>query len=345
MKYAVELAINQANAGTTFGSLPFKLKFTTADDQGSATQSPTAAQQLITNSSVDAVVGPAFSGATEAAEPSFHAADLATVTPSATLPLLAQKGWTNFFRIVVDDNGQGPADAEYVAKVLKAKSVYTVDDASVYGAGVVSVFDKELSSLQVKYTHQTADATTQCMAGTGDVTEYGALATEIKANGAPVLFYGGYYCDFALFAKALRTAGYTGQLYSDDGSLDPHYVSQATAAVANKTLLSCACADLTKGSQVTAFASQFKKLAGFAVGTYSAEAYDATNTIIKVMKGIGANVTRSKVVSGLRTVTYVGLTKTIHFQSNGDITGSAVYLYQVKNGAIASVGLISQLIG
>ena len=196
----------------------------------------------------------------------------------------------------------------------------------------------------MKYTHQTADGTTQCMAGTGDVTEYGALATEVKSNGAPVLFYGGYYCDFALFAKALRTAGYRGQFISDDGSLDPHYISQATAAVANKTLLSCACADLTKGAAAT-FASQFKKLAGFAEGTYSAEAFDATNTIIKVMKGIGANVTRSKIVSGLHTVTYVGLTKTIHFEANGDISGSAVYLYQVKNGAIASVGLISKLIG
>ena len=108
------------------------MKFTTADDQGSATQSPTAAQQLINDSSVVAVVGPAFSGATEAAEPSIHAANLATVTPSATLPLLAQKGWTNFFRVVVDDNAQGPADAEYVAKVLKAKTVYTVDDATAY---------------------------------------------------------------------------------------------------------------------------------------------------------------------------------------------------------------------
>ena len=69
MKFAVQLAINQANAGTTFGHLPFKLAFLAADDQGSATQSPTAAQQVIGNSSVMALVGPAFSGATKAAEP------------------------------------------------------------------------------------------------------------------------------------------------------------------------------------------------------------------------------------------------------------------------------------
>ena len=91
MEYSVELAINQANAGT-FGKLPFTLKFKPADDQGSATVSPTTAQELVSNSQVMAVVGPAFSGATEAAEPTFSAANLATVSPSATAPDPGPKG-------------------------------------------------------------------------------------------------------------------------------------------------------------------------------------------------------------------------------------------------------------
>ncbi len=46
-KFAVQLAINQANAGTTFGHLPFKLAFLPEDDQGSPTQAPTAAQAVL----------------------------------------------------------------------------------------------------------------------------------------------------------------------------------------------------------------------------------------------------------------------------------------------------------
>ena len=60
--------------------------------------------------------------------------------------------------------------------------------------------------------------------------------------------------------------GYTGQLMSDDGSIDPHYVTQAGATVANGTLLSCACQDITQDPAATSFACRFKKLAGFAVG-------------------------------------------------------------------------------
>jgi branched-chain amino acid transport system substrate-binding protein len=67
MSYAVKLAVQQANAGTTFGKLPFKLAFTQQDDQGSATIAPTAAQKILGTSNLIAVVGPAYSGATAAA--------------------------------------------------------------------------------------------------------------------------------------------------------------------------------------------------------------------------------------------------------------------------------------
>jgi branched-chain amino acid transport system substrate-binding protein len=157
------------------------------------------------------------------------------------------------------------------------------------------------------------------------------------------VFYAGYYCDFALLAKQLRAANYNGQLMSDDGSLDPHYVSEAGPAVANGTVISCACADLPKAPTTLTFINGFKKLAGFAVGTYSAEAYDATNTIIDVMKGLGTKITRGAIVKGLHKVDYVGITKTVKFKSNGDISGTAVYVYKVRKGTIIQLGLVSKL--
>lgn len=344
MKYAVELAIRWANEGKTFGKLPFKLQYAEQDDQGSATVSPTSAEALVTNSSVVAVVGPAFSGATKAAEPIFSAADLATVSPSATNPLLTTEGWKNFFRVVADDNAQGPYDADYIAKALKLKSVYTVDDASAYGSGLVGALDLRLQHDGVHVTHQTAPGTTQCQAGTGNVQEYGALASQVVSSKAPLLYYGGYYCDFALFAKALRAAGYKGQLMSDDGSLDPHYISEATKGVADDTLVTCACAALTNTPVDNAFATAFKQLAGFPSGTYTPEAFDATNAIIDVMKTIGAHVTRAAIVDGLRKVTYVGITKTVTFRPNGNIAGKTIYVYRVENGKIVELGSTLSLI-
>lgn len=348
MEFAVQLAVNQANSGTSqFGKLPFTLKFTKQDDMGTADGAPTAAQTLIGDSSVVGVVGPAFSGATKAAEPFFSQANLATVSPSATAPALATSGWKNFFRVVADDNAQGPADAKYLAKSVKATNVYVVDDASSYATGLASAFKGAASSNGLTIESETAPGTTQCQAGNGNVQQYSALASKIKGSPATAVFYAGYYCDFALLAKSLRGAGYTGTLMSDDGSLDPHYVAQAGPTVSNGSLISCACSTLGTSTAATSFSTAFKALAGFAVGTYSAESYDATNTIITVMKQLASSnqpITRSSIVSGLASVDYTGLTKTVQFQPNGNISGTAVYINKVESGSITQLGLVSTLV-
>lgn len=344
-KYAVQAAIQDANSGKTFGTLPFKLKFLPEDDQGSGTQAPTAAQAAISDSSVMGVVGPAFSGASKAADPLYNQAGLATVTPSATDPSLANNGWSTFFRIVADDNVQGPGDAEYLAKKVGAKSVYSIDDASAYAQGLVAAFDSKAQALGMTVTHETAPGTTQCQAGTGNVQQYGALAIKVMSSGAGAVFYAGYYCDFALLAKSLRSAGYKGQFMSDDGSESNTFISQAGQSVGDGTLASCACSDVSKNPVAASFVQQFKTLAGFPVGIYSGESYDATNAIIAAMKTLGSHVTRSGVVSALRNLDYKGLTKTVKFLPNGNIAGTAVYIYQAQGANFVQLGPVSQLVG
>jgi branched-chain amino acid transport system substrate-binding protein len=346
MSNAVKLAIQQANAGKTFGKLPFTLTFAQQDDQGLPNIAPSATQKILGISNLIGVIGPAFSGATKASEPFYSQANVATISPSATEPDLATSGWKNFFRVVADDNAQGPADAQYLGKVAKVSSVYSVNDASAYGAGLEKAFDGATSANGLKLAgHQTAPGTTQCQAGNGNVQQYNTLATKIKASGAASVLYAGYYCDFALLAKQLRAAGYNGLLVSDDGSNDPHYISQAGASVANGTVLSCACQETIKSAGFSSFATAFKQVAGFPSGTYSAEAYDATNAMISAMKSEGANPTKAGLIAALHKpgFSYKGISKTVSFTSDGNYNGSAVYMYKVAGGKIGELGLISKL--
>jgi branched-chain amino acid transport system substrate-binding protein len=344
----VQLAINQANAGTTFGKLPFKLAFQKEDDQGTPTAAPAAVAKVLQISNLIAVVGPAFSGATRASEPTYAQAGVATVSPSATAPDLATSGWNNFFRVVADDNSQGPADAQYLSKGLNVKSVYVVDDASAYAAGLAKAFVGAApgDGLTVK-KHDTAPGTTQCQAGSGNVQQYGPEAQKIVSSGADAVFYAGYYCDFALLSKSLHTAGFKGKLMSDDGSKDSNYIKQAGKAVAEGTYVSCACQDTISSSAFASFASGYKQLTQQDPGTYSAEAYDATNAIISVMKAKGAGVTKADIISGLHAsgFSYAGITKTVTFQQNGNVAGNAVYMYVVKGGTINQLGAVGKLVG
>ncbi len=344
---AVQVAIAFANEGKTFGKLPFKLAYKQADDQGSGTLSPAAAQELITDSNVVAVVGPAFSGATAAAEPLFSAAHMATVSPSATRPSLATSGWHNFFRVVADDNQQGPSDGDFIVKALKAKSVYVLNDGSAYGAGLAGVVATRAKGDGASVTTDTVLGTTQCSEGTGDVSEYPPEASKIVSTNPSVVFYGGYYCGFAHMVDALRTAGYKGDVMSGDGSEDPHFVIDAGASSADNAYLSTAGATLGTTKLDKEFGSAFKAKAGFAVGEYSPESFDSTNVIIDTMLTLykaGKPITRSNIVTELHKISYVGITKTVKFKTNGNIYGATIFIYQVKSGKIAEIGTTKTLI-
>ena len=343
MVYAVQLAINNWNH--TAG-IKFKLAIYKADDKGDPGVAPAIAVAVAANSAIKAVVGPAFSGATESSQlAAYSHAHMPLVSPSATAIALTTPTYNsahNFFRVVAGDGTQGTADATYVVSKLKQTHIYVLNDASSYGAGLAGVFASVAGKLHAKIKSQTVDGTTGCGAGTGSSTEYPPLAATIRNSGDKFVFYGGYYCDFGLLTSALHAAHYTGQIMSGDGSVDPHYIVDTTPhSAANGAYLSCACTTLGTTAADKAFTKGFTKLAGFVPGTYSAEAFDATNVVIYVIKGLH-KVTRQNIINALRakTFSYKGLTKTVRFQADGDAGGSAVFGYRVLSSKIKEFGAI-----
>jgi len=341
MVNGVTLAVDQANAK---GDLPFKLEVTKADDQGSGDGSPPAARKLIGNDNVVAVVGPAFSGASAAAGDLYGKANLLAVTPSATLPDLTDQGFPTFYRAVADDNAQGPPDAKYLINTVKAKSIYLVDDTTDYGVGLSKAFKDEVGKLGAKLAGEdSAPQTSTCIPGaTGSTSQYSGIASKVKGSGADSLFYAGYYCDFALLAKALRNAGFQGQLMSGDGSEDQKYVDGAGAANAEGTLLSCQCSDIASNPDGKQFVSDYKAKFGVDPGAYSAEAFDVTNAVIDVMKGLDT-IDRGSLVDAFGSVDYQGLTKEIKFGSDHNLEVQTAFLYKVKSGKIEYVGDLTDL--
>jgi branched-chain amino acid transport system substrate-binding protein len=330
--WGVKLAIQQANAK---GDLPFTLAFKDTDSQGDPAKGPSSAQQLIGDSSIMGVVGPTFSGETKSSEPLFSQAGLASVSPSATNSTLTSLGFTTFFRVVPPDSAQGTAAADYMAKALKAKKVYVLDDKSDYGVGLAGNIKTELAKDGV------AVVSDSVASGTND---YSAVATKIANSGAQAMYYAGYYADAAPLAKSLKQTSYAGKTLSGDGSNNPKFIQLAGAA-SEGWQFTCPClsAAAATDSLTKTFVSDYTALAKQPPGTYSPEAYDTTNTYIAVMKAIGKDVTRSAVVSGLKTVDYKGLTKDIKFQPNGEVTSVSIFVYGVKNGALTLVGTVDKL--
>ena len=83
----------------------------------SPVDSPSRRPSSIIASNAVAVIGPAGSQEVEAVGPLFAKAGLAAISGSATLPALTTDGKNpTFFRVVPDDDIQGPQDANYIIK-------------------------------------------------------------------------------------------------------------------------------------------------------------------------------------------------------------------------------------
>jgi branched-chain amino acid transport system substrate-binding protein len=326
---AVALAIEQANQS---GNLGFKLVEVKSDDVGDPAKAPSAATQLQQDSAVVGVIGPSFSGATNAVAASYDAAHLVLISPSATNPSLTSKGYKSFHRIVPPDSLEGKEAGDWLA--TKSKNVFVVDDLSDYGKGAADAVQQELQAKGVKTTRQGVDAKT---------TDYSVIAQKVKSSGATALFYGGYDTQAAQFAKALKSAGFTGITMTGNGGKSSKFTEGAGPA-GNGWYFSCGCLDATVAEQAKSFNDAYQAKFNTPPSTYSPEAYDATNALIQAIKNAGQSgaVTRQSVWDAVNNLTYTGITTTIKFQPNGEVEQQVINLYLQKDGKIGLLGDITK---
>jgi len=326
----VEVALDQAAAAK---NLCFTLSLVQGDDQCAPATAPAAASSIIQDSAVLGLIGPSCSGATTATAPSYAQAGIAIISPSATAQTLTSSGFTTFHRIVPTDGLEGKATADYLA--AKYKKVYVVDDSSTYGQGVAQVVAAELKTKGVAVD-------TQSIADT--VTDLSTLATTINGSGDTAMYYGGYYAQAGLLAKALNAVGYKGYEISGNGAKDPGFIQSAGATAAEGYYFACGCLDATTAPAAAAFNKAYQAKFGTPPSTYSPEAFDATNAMISAISAAqkAGGATRASVETAVNALDYKGITTEVKFQSNGEVAQATINLYQVKSGAIVLLGDITK---
>ena len=328
-----ELAVAEANKDTSLG---FKVKLLKADDGGEPAKAPAAAAQVLQDNTVMGVVGPSFSGASQAVGKQYGDAGLAIVNPSASNGELQDQGFKTWHRIMPNDFAEGPAAADWLAK--KAKKVIVVSDKSAYGDGVANAVAKELKAKGVNVVTQAADQTS--------TKDYAPIAQTVKQSGAQAMFYAGYDAQGAQFAKALVAVGYKGIAMAGNGVKSSVFTDGAKKD-GEGWYMSCGCQDATVAPAAKAFTAAYTAMFNTAPSTYSPEAYDATNIVIQGIKAAkeAGQVTRQAVNDAISKMEYKGITADIKFAANGDLPEGegTVNLFQVKNGEIVSLGDISTL--
>ncbi|MFX4295042.1 branched-chain amino acid ABC transporter substrate-binding protein [Streptomyces bohaiensis] len=331
MENGVKLAIKEANES---GDYDVTFEYAPGDDRGEPGQATSAAQRLIDNEDVVAVVGPAFSGAANVAAPVYGEAGITALSPSATAPDLTEQGFPTFLRGVPNDGEQGAAIAAFFAE-QGVESAVVIDDLGDYAVGLGNVVEEALGEAGIEVQRESLPA---------DTVDHSSIARTVIQSGADGVAYTGYYAQAAPLAVKLSEQGYEGIGLGGDGVRDPEFVNLASGA-AEGWYLSCPCRDLSEDEIGQKFSEAYEAEYSTEPGTYSPEAYDAAMMIINAVGELGDSADRASVYEAVAQGEHDGVAKTLTFDESGEYAGSGVYIYQVEDSAITSLGNIEELVG
>jgi branched-chain amino acid transport system substrate-binding protein len=278
-----------------------------------------------------AAIGPAGSQEVEAVGPIFGKAGIAFISGSATLPALATSGKNpTFFRVVPDDDVQGPQDANYVINHLHTKGVLIIDDDEAYSQGLVSTIIPILKKAGITVDHQTLNGTDT--GATLAAAIKSLVTSHLSAQDGVTMLPWQTATNAQMFGQDAKQAGKTTILFGTDGTDSPSqfnipgtYVSSFGPDIAGNP------SPLDK-SIVTGVA-KYGPYGPFGVPTYEA-ADVAMKAIASVCKS-GSTPSRSNVLAAIKQTNIPAadnpLGIPVSFSSNGDLAGNNGYLFKINS--------------
>ena len=322
------LAVEDLNAkGVTIDGKKIKWVLLAEDDGGDPKQGTAVAQKLV-DAKVVAVVGHLNSGTTVPASKIYHEAGIPQITPSATTPIYTHQGFKSAFRVVANDNLVGGALARYAVGTLKARRIAVIDDRTAFGQGLADEFVKGVKG---------AGGATEIVSRqfTNDkATDFNAILTQIRAQRADVIFYGGMDAVAGPMLKQMKALGIDAKFVAGDGVCSQKLPLLAGDAV-GEDKVTCAVAGGISGEQeavLAAFTERYRQRFKLELQTYAPYAYDAVMVFATAMQEAKSS-DPAKYLPALAKIKYQGVTGAIAFDQNGDLRDAALTLYTYRKGA------------
>lgn len=173
------------------------------------------AERFASNSAILGAVGPAGSQEVQVSTAPLKNGGLAFVSGSATRTSLTTDGTRRgyFFRVVPNDDQQGPRVANYIRQTLRHTRVAVVDAQNSYSTGLADNVQANLRAAGVTVQRESANE--------ADTTDFSSLVARIPANTQSVYIPWQLAPKAQLFGQQLRAAGKQAILFGSDGLFDP----------------------------------------------------------------------------------------------------------------------------
>ena len=191
-----------------------QLKLVTADDACDPKQAVAAANRLVDQEKVTAVIGHFCSSSTIPASEIYDEANILNVTPASTNPKVTERDLSTILRTCGRDDQQGEVDAKFMKDVLKVKRAAIINDKDTYGVGLANATRDAAKKLGIEVVLE--DGVTR-----GE-RDYNALVTKIKGANVDAVFFGGLYAE-----AGQPLDGFVEFTLKDDARQDPPITEDA----------------------------------------------------------------------------------------------------------------------
>ena len=320
-----QLAVDQINAA---GGVDGKqIEVVDKDNKSETAEAATVTTNLVTQSKVNALVGPATSGATAAAVANAGKAGVPLVTPSATQDDLT-KGQDYLFRATFIDSFQGQIIAKYTTDNLKAKKVVLYyDNSSDYAKGIAEAFKKSYKGeIVATETFQSKD------------TDFQAALTKIKDKDFDAIVLPGYYTETGKIVNQARGMGIKQPIIGGDGFNGEEFVQQATAERAsNIYFISGFSTTVDVSAKAKAFLEAYRAKYNEEPSTFSALAYDSVYLVANAAKGAKNS---GEIKDNLaKTKDFDGVTGQTSFDADHNTVKTA-YMMTMNNGKVEEAEVV-----
>lgn len=312
----INLAVEEINADGGINGKQIEL--ISKDNKSDNAEAATVASNLTVNDKINAMVGPATSGASKSVIPNITSAKVPFLTPSGTddsITVQNDKTQQFVFRSCFQDSYQGTVLANYADDTLSAKKVVLFyDNSSDYAKGIAKAFKKAYKGTIVnEQTFVSGDK------------DFQAQLTKIKDKDFDAIVMPGYYTETGLITKQARDMGITKPILGGDGFSDPKYVETAGATGAtNVYYVGHYSENAPATDKVASFIESFNKKYGENPSTFAALAYDAVYMIKQAAEDTDAK-TSGDVTEGLASLKdFTGVTGEMTIDKEHNPVKSAV---------------------
>ena len=287
------------------------------------------AERFASNGQILGVVGPAGSQEVQVSSAPLRSGGLGYVTGSATRTSLTVDGTRKgfFFRVVPNDDQQGPRVSNFILSTLNARRIVVIDGQDAYSLGLSDTVERLLEAARgtsVRRESVNPDTT----------TDFSSLIARIPPNTQVVYMPWQLAPKAQLFGQQLRAAGKTAILFGSDGLFDPDNFKIAGAYISFFPV-----------ARTSPLITQYRSSHGGDPDYFGAPTYAATQVVVNAVDRACRNgqATRAEVRNQIRRTDIAArasvLGLRIRFNANGDVRGGRFGIFRIaNNGTYNPVG-------